>query len=272
MDLLGEFLRHFRVSVEQSSLETLGYVARAFSRIPYENITKIIKRAEVGSDEKARRSPQEVISDHIRWGTGGTCFSLTAALQRLARGLGLETEYILADRPYGQNTHCALQIRIDGNPYLLDPGFLLVDPVPLWKFTRGVIPTSGGLSLKEHREIATGVGSVLLIPEENGKKLALETVFGGKRVRRFTYKTAPADEGEFLKAWTASFQWEMMRYLLLTRWTNAGQIYLRGAMLQLRDAKTVNRQNIPEEKLAETISNEFHIHPSIVARALSLLR
>jgi arylamine N-acetyltransferase len=89
-------------------------VVAAFATLPYENITKIIKRAECGTPEKSRRYPEEVISDHISWGTGGTCFSLTSALRHLVRSIGFKAEYILADRRYGQDTHCALLLWING--------------------------------------------------------------------------------------------------------------------------------------------------------------
>jgi len=86
---------------------------------------------EAGNPRQARRLPREVLDDHRDFGTGGTCFSLTAALLHLIRALGYDAEPILADRRYGQNTHCALLLWIDGRPHLLDPGYLILDPVPL---------------------------------------------------------------------------------------------------------------------------------------------
>ena len=95
-------MAHYGIPSGGSSRQSRGSVVAAFALLPYENITKIIKREESGNCEQARRYPEEVIRDHTHWGTGGTCFSLTSALLHLVRGLGWKAEYILADRRYDQ--------------------------------------------------------------------------------------------------------------------------------------------------------------------------
>jgi hypothetical protein len=64
------FLQHFRLDGAAPPAPLLPDVARAFSRIPYENLTKIIKAAQAGSPQRARGGPQEVISDPITVGGG----------------------------------------------------------------------------------------------------------------------------------------------------------------------------------------------------------
>jgi arylamine N-acetyltransferase len=258
MKALIEFMRHFGISADGSPGQVLGSVARAFSRLPYENITKIIKREESGSAEKARRYPEEVIRDHIAWGAGGTCFSLTSTLMDLVRNLGWKAEYILADRRYGQDTHCALLIWIDDVPYLLDPGYLIIDAIPL---------NSG-----REREIEASFNRLILAPDGDQNKISLSTVQRETKTYRLTYKTCPVDEGEFRKAWDASFAWDMMRYPLLTRTVDSGQIYLKGSRLQISDADVITRKDIREEDLPSRIATEFRIHPSLVAHAVSILK
>ncbi|MFO0866225.1 MAG: hypothetical protein U0744_16515, partial [Gemmataceae bacterium] len=65
--VLRDYLRYFAIPVSPSR-ETLVQVATAFARLPYENLTKIIKGDEAGLTREARRSPHEVWSDYIRWG------------------------------------------------------------------------------------------------------------------------------------------------------------------------------------------------------------
>ena len=255
MDVLAAFLEHFHIDGLRSPRQVFYAVTRAFSRIPYENITKIIRRAEAGCFEQARRNPDEVIIDHIRWGTGGTCFSLTSALCLLTRRLGFDAKYLLADRSYGQNTHSALLVGINGEQYLADPGFLIAEPVPLTQFAQ--------------REIKSGGERITLIPCEAG--ISLFTSRAGKNVHRLTYKTTPVDAGEFNKAWDSSFQWEMMNYPLLARAGSSGRIYLRGSLFQVSGNKSVTRVKIPEDELAAKIAGEFGIHPTLVARALNIL-
>jgi arylamine N-acetyltransferase len=258
MRSLKEFMEHFGIPAGGAPQQLLGNVVRAFASLPYENITKIIKREEFGTPEKARRYPEEVIHDHIAWGAGGTCFSLTSALMHLVRSLGWEAEYILADRRYGLDTHCALLVRIDGVPHLLDPGYLIIDPIPLnaeseWKFK-------------------TSFSSLILTPEASHNRISLSTIQRGKKTFRLTYKTSPVDEDEFFRAWDASFDWDMMHYPLLTRMAASKQIYLKGTRLQISDDESIERRDIAVGELIGKIAAEFGIHASVVARAVSILK
>lgn len=251
-------MHYYGILWEGEPTRLLSKVVDAFAGLPYENITKIIKREEFGNCEQARRYPEEVIRDHIHWGTGGTCFSLTSALLHLVRGLGWKAEYILADRHYGQDTHCALIIWVENVPHLLDPGFLIVRPIP---FPSGSV-----------REVKTAFNSLILAPEEDSGRISLHTVRQGKKVYRLTYKTSPVNTGEFYKAWDASFHWEMMKYPLLTRTAESRQIYLKGSRIQISSAETMEKQNIRLDELTAKIASEFRIDPSLVVRAVSILR
>ena len=252
-----DFMTHFGIAPGGPPGQLLNRAVTSFARLPYENITKIIKRAECGCPDKARRCPEEVIRDHIAWGAGGTCFSLTSTLLHLVRGLGWKAEYILADRHYGPDTHCALLVWMDDIPHLVDPGFLIVRPVPI----RG----------NREQAIETGFNRLILAPEKEPGRLSLSTERGGVRNYRLTYKTSPVDKSVFLKAWDASFGWEMMRYPLLTRTEGAEQVYLRGSRLQITRACSVEKREIPREDLIAKVAAAFRIHPSLIGRAVSIL-
>jgi arylamine N-acetyltransferase len=257
MDILAEFTSHFDIQLNGPPRDVLRDVVTAFACLPYENITKIIKHAEAGSAEKSRRYPEEVITNHIDWGSGGTCFSLTSALLHLVRSLGWKAEYILADRRYGLDTHCALLVWMDDVPHLLDPGFLIVDPIPVSSAERGV---------------ETGFNRLILAPEGRNDRISLSTVRQDSKTYRLTYKISPVDTSEFYQAWDASFDWDMMHYPLLTRTAASGQIYLNGSRLRITGTDSVERREITGENLAATISEEFSIRPEIVARAISILK
>lgn len=253
------FLSHFRIVPADKAPDTLlEEVISRFSRIPYENLTKIIKFAAVRDRGRARRSPPEVMKDHIACRTGGTCFSLTETILHLVRALGWEAQPVLADRRYGSNTHCAFVMRLQGNPFLLDPGFLITKPVPLIK--------NGEIF------IDNGFNRLLLRARENGCLLDLYTLEGARPVYRLTYKTRPVDRGEFIAAWDASFGWEMMRYPLVTMVSDRSQRYLRGMRLQRRDCGSVAKEELDPAGLVERISSEFGIAPRIGAQALRILK
>lgn len=257
-ETLRQFLAHFALDAAAPPERLLRQVVNAFARLPYENLTKIIKDATAGRPAEARRGPAEVIADHAAFGTGGTCFALTAALLHLLRALGWQAEPLLADRPYGPDTHCALAVWLDGRPHLIDPGYLLTEPVPLG-------------APAEHR-VATSFHEVQLVPRAAGSKLDLYTVNRGQGTLRITFKTEPADWGQFLKVWDTSFAWDMMRYPLLTRVAGGEQLYLRGNYFQARGRESVHRSEVPPAELAGWIARAFGVEERIAVEALAILR
>jgi arylamine N-acetyltransferase len=251
------FLAHFGLARDAPRERLLEDVARAFARLPYENLTKIIKRARCGRIETARRMPQEVVTEHVTGGTGGTCFSLTACLLHVVRALGWRAEPILADRQYGTDTHCALVVWMNGEPHVLDPGYLIVRPLKL--------------ALRHEARLPNAFNELILSPQGGGEKLDLYTVQQGRETYRLTYKTSPADPGAFLNAWDASFDWDMMRYPVLTRVAGERQFYLQDRRLQVRSLDAISRAEVAAEVLPACIVEQFGIEMSVVARALEVL-
>jgi len=252
------FLDHFGLDPGSAPLPLLRSILRVFARLPYENLSKIIADAEAGHPARARRQPMEVLRAHLAHGTGGTCFSLTATLRHLLRCLGFVAEPIMADRPYGPDTHCALAVSIDGRPFLVDPGYLLTEPVPL--------------SAPGEQRIETSFHELRVVPRNGAGKADLYTVNAGRSSLRMTFKTEPVDWGRFLDLWDSSFDWEMMRYPVVTRVTGGRHLYLQGNRLQTRAGGTVMRAEIAPDELATQIAATFGIDAGLVARALSLLR
>ena len=254
--LLEFFCRQYGLRPGEDRLHTLGALARSFSRLPYENLTKIIRSSRNGKGPAARRLPGQVLTDHRDLGTGGTCFSLTATLLHLVRSLGFEAQPILADRHYGSDTHSALLVRIRGRPHLLDPGYLVVEPIPLEE-SRDV-------------EVETPFNRLELSPVSPGR-VRLYTRQQGNRSHRLTFKTSPADPGQFLKAWDESFSWEMMTHPLLTRVQGDRQIYLNGRRLQIRTHTDVFRKELDRAELHRQIAAAFGIAVPVVRTALAIL-
>jgi arylamine N-acetyltransferase len=255
--VLDAFVQHFGLPPDGPPLVQLRGVVSAFAELPYENLTKIIKSDACGSPSRARRYPAEVVGDHVAAGTGGTCFSLTAALLHLVRALGWRAEPVLADRRYGANTHCALLVWAGDRPHLIDPGFLILDPIPL--------------DAARETHVPTAFNELVLTPQAGGQRVELATVGHGRRTYRLTFRTAPADEGEFLQAWDASFDWDMMHYPVLTRVRGGRQLYLQGRRLQTRSREAVDRQEIAPDALPHQIAAAFGLDSRIVARALAVL-
>lgn len=250
------FLRNFGIDASAPPRSLLHSVVRSFARLPYENLTKILELD--GGQSGAPRGPAELISDHIFHRTGGTCFSLTATLRHLLRALGLEAEPLLADRPYGSDSHCALAVWLEGAPHLVDPGYLLNEPVPL-------------LSTAEQR-IETPFHEIRLVPRPGAKQLELHTVNRGHDSFRILLRTEPADWDHFVRVWQSSFGWDMMRYPVVTQVIGGEHVYLQGERLQKRRRDGVQRGEIDRADLAARIASIFGIDPRVTARALAVLR
>ncbi len=256
-EVLSRFQQHFRLGRPASPAERLQEVVSAFAQLPYENLTKVLKEGPRGCRQPRLRGPAEVIDDHIASGTGGTCFSLTATLLHLVRALGWPAEPILADRRYGPDTHCALLVWLDQQPHLIDPGFLLVQPIPLTE-------------RREHR-LTTAFNEVVLRPLAASDRWELSTRQQGRSTYRLTFKTAPVDAGEFTRAWRASFDWDMMNYPVLSRVLGDSQLYVQGPRWQRRTRAAVDHQELPPAELAARIAQEFGIAPDVVTQALAQL-
>lgn len=255
--LLRQFLDANGIEATQASFQLLTQIAQAFARLPFENLTKIIKNAKAGRLEEARRTPAEVLADHRDYGAGGTCFALTATMLHLVRALGFEAQPILADRRYGADTHSGLLVWLDGVPHLLDPGYLIVKPLP--------IPEAGDI------RIATPFNELILRGKDGGAKVELHTVQDKQTTYRLTFKPTPVDAGEFLRAWDTSFDADMMRYPVLSRVVGNQQIYLQKQHLLIRGAEKARTQEVETNRLSEEIARQFGIAPALVAKALRVL-
>jgi arylamine N-acetyltransferase len=254
---LHQILECAAIKPEMDSSGKIDSIASFFSQIPYENLTKIIKSDAVINARSAMRYPDELLSDWMRWGTGGTCFSLTAAMTAVFIGAGIEAHPVLADRHYGVNTHCGCCIITPNGPLLLDPGYLLFKPT--------LLPTIQSVA------VDTGYNIIELIPIDGGKRVAMYTSVRGNRKLRLTYKPDPVDASEFEKAWEHSFSWEMMTYPVLTRVSARQHIYLQGDALSIRTSQSTRRQKMDQHNQLQCITGTIGIHHDIAKKALEIL-
>lgn len=254
--LLTQFLRLAHIDPEQDHEDlVLTKLCTAFAHIPYENLSKIIKSDSVVSSGSAKRFPDEVLREYLHVGTGGTCFSLTAAFIAILNTLGFEAHPILADRHYGTDTHCALVFFREQDIFLLDPGFLIHQPTRLPK--------------TEPLAIATEFNILELRPQEAGQKIELVTVVKNSRRSRLTYKVSPVDGPAFERAWERSFTWEMMTYPVLTRYSSGRHYYLQGNQLRIRDRQRTHKQILTPDEQHDVVTKTFGIHHDIFVKAVS---
>lgn len=208
--LLDRVLAGWDVASVTQDLSTLDALHRAYlTRVPFENATKLVKASRTGTPDTALRWPVEFWEEHLRWGSGGTCFAATSAFQFLLRYLGFASTPVFCHLPAQEpDAHAALLVTVENRRVLVDVGYALPVPVPL--------PTDGAV-----RRV-TDYYDVEVRPGPQEEYLVFSEDKRGQRFRyRFTLRPAP--EGAYVDAWRKTFlpQAPYMRRLALGRFANA---------------------------------------------------
>ena len=243
------FLGHFKLPTGPPELEMLRHIVTSYSSLPYENLTKIIKKYTARSADERLRGPVEVVGGYVEHRTGGTCFSLTYCLGSILASAGYVCHPVMADmkRP---NIHCALVVEMNERRYLIDPGYLVGEPVEL-----GAAPI----------RIETTFGIVEIRPRQ-GERYDLFTLDGEERKWRYTVRTVPISLQAFMHHWQDSFSLPMMNSLLLTRLTSHGHLYIKNHHLRMKGREGKMNENIRAE-FESRIATEFGIPPEITGQA-----
>lgn len=263
------FLDLYQLSPTRPDLKLLGEIAGGFAGLPWENLTKFIKKHRpartaatevphrlrgMAGVEKLRFS-DEVLRDHERSGTGGTCFSLTNALRRIVADLGFRAHPVMADMRHGSNVHCALLVEVDGSRYLLDPGYLVAEPIPIDAGAPVSIDQTG--STLEYR------------PLENGDELALYTRNErSEHLFRYRLRARPVPDVEFARFWIESFDATGMNGLHLNRITGEGRLSAHDLNLRIDTGRAKRNVNL-RDAYVETVAGRFGLDGELVRQAFS---
>ncbi len=252
------FLKNFQIPPQPPAIYFLQKIIAAFANLPYENLSKILKFNRVGENERERlRFPEEIFEDHLRFHTGGTCFSLTFFLQSILLQQGFACYLIMGDMRAGRNIHCALVVLLEGFKYLLDPGYLLQRPMPL-------DPSKPRLY---HNEF----NGVELRFEAMAQSYDLFTFTRETMKWRYRFMDRPAPLDEFLRHWQASFHRNGMHGLCLTRVHEDELIFVHKEFMRITSLEGKRNLNLKKNYHA-TIHEVFGIGPDYVEQALAALR
>lgn len=242
----------------------LEELVRRFSSLPYENLSKILAW-DGGQAPPSPRLPRRVMREHLEVGTGGTCFSLTELLRQLAGAGGLEAHPVMAHMRHGANVHCALTVQRAGRRFLVDPGYLVPEPLPLeaaatraWEVGRARLVRAGSL---------TGVPAG--VPEG---ALDLYTMEPEGPRWRYRLDPRPPSAAVFHHHWLESFGQPGMRSLLVTLRDEEGRrLYLHNHKLRILGPEGKVNRNV-RATLEQTMADHFGIDPRVCAAAREALR
>lgn len=218
------FFDNFGISPDRPDRDSLQIILNHFSRIPWENLTKFLIKAQRFPEENRLRLADTVISEHIENGAGGTCFSLTETLGAILSSAGYQCHPVMADMNHGKNIHCALSVTTgDGMWFLADPGYLV--PVP-------VLMESGKVS-----QVDTSLQTLVWEPSERGNSYDLYTVDGDIRKWKYRIRMNPVSPAEFRNHWQRSFDAIGMNSLHLNCRNEDGRLSAHNLNLRRVDSR-----------------------------------
>ena len=274
------------------------------SNITYENLTKIIRLEQTGSATGARKLDDSDQNDIDSWMGGGTCFSMTWHLYQTLTDMGFKPRLVMGHKRKEHNIHCALILpdpddsvvtpgqlfstnvtptsmssrpcagtgsplsslvsSLSSNSYLLDPGYLIFDP----------------LQMPLPQPFGTGEAFFPLSP--NCVRLVRPTLesmelwtggAGAPMKLRFEYPVEGVSVEEFKHHWNESFYREMMTYPVLNRLDREKgiQYYYQKGNLVVRSSTGSQMKRIEPADRVQTLSDIFKLSPSIIEQALQIL-
>ena len=267
------------------------------SNITYENLTKIIRLEQTGSATGARKLDDSDQNDIDSWMGGGTCFSMTWHMYQTLTDMGFKPRLVMGHKRKERNIHCALILpdpddsvvtpgqlfstnvtptsvpgsplsslvsSLSSNSYLLDPGYLIFDP----------------LQMPLPQPLGTGEAFFPLSP--NCVRLVRPTLesmelwtggAGAPMKLRFEYPVEGVSVEEFKHHWNESFYREMMTYPVLNRLDREKgiQYYYQKGNLVVRSSTGSKMTKIEPADRVQTLSDIFKLSPSIIEQALQIL-
>ncbi|OWV19021.1 hypothetical protein [Fibrobacter sp. UWB3] len=274
------------------------------SNITYENLTKIIRLEQTGSATGARKLDDSDQNDIDSWMGGGTCFSMTWHLYQTLTDMGFKPRLVMGHKRKERNIHCALILpdpddsvvtpgqlfstnvtptsmssrpcagtgsplsslvsSLSSNSYLLDPGYLIFDP----------------LQMPLPQPFGTGEAFFPLSP--NCVRLVRPTLesmelwtggAGAPMKLRFEYPVEGVSVEEFKHHWNESFYREMMTYPVLNRLDREKgiQYYYQKGNLVVRSSTGSKMTKIEPADRVQTLSDIFKLSPAIIEQALQIL-
>lgn len=287
----AELLEHYGVDTAQTGEALLEEVASVFANLPYENVTKLIRKYRRPPGEARMRLPGTVVREHLEKGAGGTCFSLGCLFGCALERLSMRCYPVFARMRSERTHHCGLVVPLGKEKYLLDPGYLVNRPVRL--VPRGVSETQtqtaqitlkgSGTNVESRLDRASGVqpagkgmtNGTLLGPDgsvvgcnTNGREVFYDLSTDGKWRYRFWDK--PLTSQRFVELWQDSFDWVMMNGIHLSRSIEGGYMYVNGHRLRCTQNGQKHNENI-RRRQKEALFEYFRLDPVLTAEALALL-
>lgn len=249
------FLESFSFDGASDDLQKIAQLSAYFARLPFENISKLLK-TEKALNGVEFRFPDEILEDHLQWHLGGTCYSLTYFLIGILETYGYSAEPLLCHMNWRENAHTAVVVTLGEQRYLVDPGYLLHQPIPLRHET-----------VRRTRRAMEGLE---LVYKEAEDHYALFTFRNGHYTRRYWFCDRPVDLIEYAQRWQESFRAPLMDGICITQVTAEEMIYIHDDYLKItRSGEVLKDRDM--NRVEHIIQETFQIPLEILEEARSIL-
>jgi len=255
-EVTASFLEKSGINVTKPDFVKLQTILAAFSKIPYENVSKIIRyNSLISTKQEVFRLPDTLWHDYQRYSLGGTCFSLTYFLQTILENCGYHCYPVSADMKWGKHVHCAIVVCLEGQNWLCDPGYLLHEPLLLDNMERKIYRTE--------------TQGVMISYDLNRYNLA---TFQGNQINwRYSFNDIPCEQSEFVKWWLQSFGEPTMKGICLTRQEKHGMIYVHNNYFREVNAMGIKKRRV-EQNWIGNIVDIFGIPADMLQDAYEITR
>lgn len=227
-----------------------------YTMIPYENLSKIVRRESTGMEEERLRLPEEVFQNYLERGLGGTCFSLAYYLLSVLHTAGLSAYICMAHMGRRMNVHCVTVVEAPEGKCLLDPGYVITKPVPMRKEAPVFVAlphTYVGLTYDPPRSV-------------------FELSTGGPEAmkRRYWFEDVPVSFSDLYVYWQRSFTLDTLNDVCFTMRRGESLIYLHGNYFRETCIAGARSERI-KGSLEHAIGSLLGVKAPIVEKALAAL-
>lgn len=119
--LTGQVLTYLDCPPHTPTLRYLNRLIQAYiRRVPFESVSRIVKRHSTPLTANCPRLPQEFWRDAMQHGFGGTCFESSFAFYHLLTALGYKGYLTVNDMGEKRGCHAAIVVLLNGRKYLVD--------------------------------------------------------------------------------------------------------------------------------------------------------
>ena len=259
-DVVSRYLAILGVMRAKPSLAALrDLVAGHLTRIPFENISKVYYRKELGLVNLAdiRLYLEGIEKYHF----GGTCYSNNYHFYRLLRSLGYEAKLCAADMKT-PGVHAVNMITVEGREYLVDTGYAapLLEPIPR--------------NMKTDYETQLGRDRYVVQPQDANRCSRLQLFRDGILRHGYLAKPAARNIEDFREVIAASFSANatFLNSLLLARFYPDRSLVIHNlSVIESHGAESRMYELEDRERLAEAVEEHFGMPRRIVREAVDQL-